>query len=78
MNRLTVAELKRLVSKPEVVEWVDVSAQDPRLLVMIKSHKNTVPIPQHWGQKRDYLAGKRGIEKAAFQLPSTYSSLFLP
>ncbi|GAA5929748.1 U2 snRNP complex subunit CUS1 [Sporobolomyces koalae] len=70
MNRLTVAELKRLVSKPEVVEWVDVSAQDPRLLVMIKSHKNTVPIPQHWGQKRDYLAGKRGIEKAAFQLPS--------
>ncbi|GAA5913443.1 U2 snRNP complex subunit CUS1 [Sporobolomyces salmoneus] len=70
MNRLTVAELKRLVSKPEVVEWVDVSAQDPRLLVMIKSHKNTVPIPQHWGQKRDYLAGKRGIEKPAFQLPS--------
>ncbi|GAA5869856.1 hypothetical protein JCM16303_001820 [Sporobolomyces ruberrimus] len=70
MNRLTVAELKRLVSKPEVVEWVDVSAQDPRLLVMIKSHKNTIPIPQHWGQKRDYLAGKRGIEKAAFQLPS--------
>lgn len=71
MNRLSVAELKRLVSKPEVVEWVDVSAQDPRLLVMIKSHKNTVPIPQHWGQKRDYLAGKRGIEKPAFQLPST-------
>lgn len=70
MNRLSVAELKRLVSKPEVVEWVDVSAQDPRLLVMIKSHKNTVPIPQHWGQKRDYLAGKRGIEKPAFQLPS--------
>ncbi|GAA5970051.1 hypothetical protein JCM3765_004765 [Sporobolomyces pararoseus] len=70
MNRLTVAELKRLVSKPEVVDWVDVSAQDPRLLVMIKSHKNTVPIPQHWGQKRDYLAGKRGIEKPAFQLPS--------
>ncbi|GAA6063317.1 hypothetical protein JCM10212_005485 [Sporobolomyces blumeae] len=70
LNRLSVAELKRLVAKPEVVEWVDVSAQDPRLLVMIKSHKNTVPIPQHWGQKRDYLAGKRGIEKAAFQLPS--------
>lgn len=73
MNRLSVAELKRLVSKPEVVEWVDVSAQDPRLLVMIKSHKNTVPIPQHWGQKRDYLAGKRGIEKPAFQLPSMSS-----
>ncbi|CEQ40820.1 SPOSA6832_02464, partial [Sporobolomyces salmonicolor] len=70
LNRLSVAELKRLVKKPEVVEWVDVSATDPRLLVEIKSHRNTVPIPQHWSQKRDYLQGKRGIEKPPFQLPS--------
>ncbi|GAA5990431.1 hypothetical protein JCM11641_007943 [Rhodosporidiobolus odoratus] len=70
LNRLTVAELKRLVKKPEVVEWVDVSATDPRLLVQIKSHRNTIPIPQHWGQKRDYLQGKRGMEKPAYQLPS--------
>ncbi|GAA5852131.1 hypothetical protein JCM8547_000169 [Rhodosporidiobolus lusitaniae] len=70
LNRLSVAELKRLVSKPEVVEWVDVSANDPRLLVQIKSHRNTIPIPQHWGQKRDYLQGKRGMEKPAYQLPS--------
>ncbi|GAA6016671.1 hypothetical protein JCM10207_000143 [Rhodosporidiobolus poonsookiae] len=70
LNRLSVAELKRLVKKPEVVEWVDVSATDPRLLVLIKSHRNTVPIPQHWSQKRDYLQGKRGLEKPAYQLPS--------
>ncbi|GAA5877614.1 hypothetical protein JCM3774_005358 [Rhodotorula dairenensis] len=69
-NRLSVAELKRLVKKPEVVDWVDVSANDPKLLIEIKSHRNTIPIPQHWSQKRDYLQGKRGIEKPAFQLPS--------
>lgn len=70
MARLSVAELKRLVKKPEVVEWVDVAAQDPKLLVQLKSYRNTVPIPAHWCQKRDYLQGKRGIEKPAFQLPS--------
>jgi splicing factor 3B subunit 2 len=73
-NRLSVAELKRLVKKPEVVDWVDVSANDPKLLIEIKSHRNTIPIPQHWSQKRDYLQGKRGIEKPAFQLPSQSSS----
>ena len=70
MNRLTVAELKQLVKKPEVVEWTDVTASDPRLLLHLKSYRNTVPIPAHWSAKRDYLQGKRGIEKPPFQLPS--------
>ncbi|KAG8953746.1 hypothetical protein FRC04_001951 [Tulasnella sp. 424] len=70
MNRLSVAELKQLVKKPEVVEWTDISAADPRLLIHLKSYRNTVPVPPHWSAKRDYLQGKRGIEKAAFQLPS--------
>ncbi|KZT09690.1 DUF382-domain-containing protein [Laetiporus sulphureus 93-53] len=70
MNRLTVAELKQLVKKPEVVEWTDVTAADPRLLLQLKSYRNTVPIPSHWSAKRDYLQGKRGIEKPPFQLPS--------
>ena len=69
-NRLTVAELKQLVPKPEVVEWTDVSALDPRLLIALKSYRNTIPIPQHWSAKRDYLQGKRGIEKPPFQLPA--------
>ncbi|KAF9532757.1 hypothetical protein CPB83DRAFT_846300 [Crepidotus variabilis] len=70
MNRLTVAELKQLVRKPEVVEWTDVTASDPRLLLHLKSYRNTVPIPIHWSAKRDYLQGKRGIEKPPFQLPA--------
>ncbi|KAG2019674.1 spliceosome associated protein 145, variant 2 [Coprinopsis cinerea AmutBmut pab1-1] len=70
MNRLTVAELKQLVKKPEIVEWTDVTAADPRLLLHLKSYRNTVPIPAHWSAKRDYLQGKRGIEKPPFQLPS--------
>ncbi|KAN0062949.1 hypothetical protein ACQY0O_004771 [Thecaphora frezii] len=69
LQRLTVAELKQLVRKPEVVEWTDVTANDPRLLVQLKSLRNTVPVPPHWGQKRDYLQNKRGIEKPAYQLP---------
>ncbi|KAF8337535.1 uncharacterized protein EI90DRAFT_3279743 [Cantharellus anzutake] len=69
-NRLSVAELKQLVKKPEVVEWTDVSALDPRLLLHLKSTRNSIPIPQHWSAKRDYLQGKRGIEKAPFQLPA--------
>ncbi|KAF5378343.1 hypothetical protein D9615_008709 [Tricholomella constricta] len=70
MARLTVAELKQFVKKSELVEWTDVTAADPRLLLHLKSHRNTVPIPIHWSAKRDYLQGKRGIEKPPFQLPA--------
>ncbi|KAI8054355.1 hypothetical protein BDF22DRAFT_678680 [Syncephalis plumigaleata] len=69
LNRLTVAELKQLVTKPEVVEWVDATAADPKLLVNLKSYRNTVPVPIHWSQKRKYLQNKRGIEKPPFELP---------
>ncbi|PWY99260.1 DUF382-domain-containing protein [Testicularia cyperi] len=69
LQRLSVAELKQLVRKPEVVEWTDVTANDPRLLVHLKCLRNSVPVPPHWAQKRDYLQNKRGIEKPAYQLP---------
>ncbi|KAG2229248.1 hypothetical protein BDF21DRAFT_430488 [Thamnidium elegans] len=69
IQRLTVAELKQLVKKPEAVEWWDVTATDPRLLVALKSYRNTVPVPAHWSQKRKYLQGKRGIEKPPWELP---------
>ena len=68
-NKLSVAELKALVKKPETVEWTDTSASDPRLLVHIKSYRNVVPVPPHWSLKREYLSSKRGIEKPAFALP---------
>jgi splicing factor 3B subunit 2 len=70
LARLTIAELKQLVPKPEAVEWTDPSAADPRLLLHLKCYRNSVPVPAHWSAKRDYLQGKRGIEKPPFQLPS--------
>ena len=69
MNRLTVAELKQLVDKPDVIEVHDVTAADPRLLVHLKATRNTVPVPKHWSQKRKYLQNKRGFEKPPFELP---------
>lgn len=68
-NKLSVAELKALVKRPETVEWTDTSAQDPRLLVHLKSYRNCVPVPVHWSLKREYLSSKRGIEKPPFELP---------
>ena len=68
-NKLTVAELKAVVQRPEMVEWTDTSAQDPKLLVHIKSQRNVVPVPSHWSLKREYLSSKRGVEKPPFSLP---------
>jgi len=68
-NLLSVAELKAITKHPEVVEWTDVYSSDPKALVAIKSHRNIVPVPTHWQLKREYLSGKRGIEKPQFALP---------
>lgn len=69
MTRMSVAELKMQVRRPDLVEMHDVNAKDPILLLELKSTRNTVPVPAHWCFKRKYLQGKRGIEKAPFQLP---------
>lgn len=69
MNKLSVAELKALVKKPELVEWTDTSAPDPRLLVHLRAYRNVVPVPTHWSLKREYLSSKRGVEKPPFALP---------
>lgn len=68
-SKLSIAELKAIVKKPETVEWTDTSAQDPKLLVNIKGARNVVPVPNHWSLKREYLSSKRGIEKPGFALP---------
>jgi splicing factor 3B subunit 2 len=73
LNKLSIAELKAIVKKPELVEWTDTSASDPRLLVAIKSYRNVVPVPSHWSLKREYLSSKRGIEKPPFALPKFIS-----
>ncbi|MCL7038975.1 hypothetical protein MKW94_016372 [Papaver nudicaule] len=69
-RRMTVAQLKQLCARPDVVEVWDATAADPKLLVFLKSYRNTVPVPRHWSQKRKFLQGKRGIEKQPFQLPA--------
>jgi len=68
-SRLTVAELKQIVERPDLVEMHDVTSMDPKLLVLLKSGRNSVPVPRHWSYKRKYLSGKRGIEKPPFELP---------
>lgn len=44
LTRLSVAELKQLVHRPDVVEMHDVTARDPKLLVQLKAHRNTVQV----------------------------------
>lgn len=69
INRIPLLTLKSEARKPELVEWYDADAPDPRLLVYIKCLKNIVPVPDHWQAKRDYLSAKRGFEKPPFALP---------
>merc|ERR1719265_835034 len=68
-SRMSVAELKTLVKRPDVVEVWDTTSSDPRLLVYLKAYRNTVTVPRHWNSKRKYMAGKRGVEKPPFKLP---------
>lgn len=76
-GRLTVAELKQLVRRPDVVEVEDCTAADPRLLIYLKSYRNTVPVPKHWSSKRHYLQGRRGMEKPQFKLPGSVIVMWL-
>lgn len=67
--RPSVAELKRRVKRPDLVEAHDVTAADPDFLIHLKSINGSVSVPRHWGRKRKYLQGKRGFEKPPFKLP---------
>ena len=58
MIRPSVAELKRRVRRPDLVEAHDVAAADPEFLIELKAAPGTVPVPRHWGRKRKYLQGK--------------------
>ena len=58
MLRPSVAELKRRVERPDLVEAHDVTAADPEFLIQLKAVPGSVPVPRHWGRKRKYLQGK--------------------
>ncbi|EKE40553.1 hypothetical protein ENUP19_0083G0086 [Entamoeba nuttalli] len=64
---VAVAKLKLLVKHPELVEFHDSNSKEPELLLELKSLKNTVPIPQHWCQKKRYLNGRK--EREPYRLP---------
>lgn len=68
-NKIPIAKLKTMTSRPQMVEWFDADAPDPYLLVSIKTKPNIVPVPGHWLAKRDYLSSRRGIERPPFKLP---------
>merc|ERR1719265_2160370 len=68
-SRMSIAELKTLVRRPDVVEVWDPTSSDPRLLVFLKAYRNSASVPRHWSSKRKYMAGKRGVEKPPFKLP---------
>lgn len=51
------------------MEAHDVTAADPEFLIALKGIPHSTPVPFHWGRKRKYLQGKRGLEKQPFQLP---------
>ncbi|KAK6461276.1 hypothetical protein DFJ63DRAFT_222071 [Scheffersomyces coipomensis] len=68
-NKVPLALLKASTARPQIVDWYDADAEDPYLLVALKSQPNSIPVPGHWSSKREYLAGKRGIERLPFELP---------
>lgn len=68
-NRIPIADLKAATNKPQVVEWFDVDAPDPYLVVKLKTMPNAVDVPSHWQQKKEYLSAKRGMDRPPFQLP---------
>ncbi len=66
LHRLSIAELKQLVKRPDVVEVWDVTASDPRLLVFLKSYRNSVAVPRHWCNKRKYLQVRGNVMHRSF------------
>lgn len=69
LARPSVAELKKIAIRPEVVEQHDENSPDALLLIHLKSSRNSVQVPQHWSLDRKYLSSKRGFEKPPFELP---------
>jgi splicing factor 3B subunit 2 len=67
MIRPSVADLKRTVERPDLVEAHDVTSADPAFLIRLKSVPGTVPVPRHWGWKRKYLQGKVRHTTAAYE-----------
>jgi splicing factor 3B subunit 2 len=66
-SKIPLAVLKASTPHPELVQWHDTDARDPLFLIQIKASRNTVPVPNHWQLKREYLSSRH--DKKAFNLP---------
>ncbi|ORM41316.1 Splicing factor 3B subunit 2 [Babesia sp. Xinjiang] len=70
MNRPTLAQLKQVADKPEVVEFWDTTAANPKFLVWLKAQRNSVAVPSHWSEKLRYMQTRRSYDKPVYKLPS--------
>lgn len=68
-TKVPLALLKSATKFPQLVDWYDVDAKDPYLLVALKSQPNVVQVPEHWTAKREFLSQRKGIDRPPFQLP---------
>lgn len=68
-NKVPVAQLKAECKYPELVEWYDGDAPDPRLAVRIKCAPFVVQVPSNWQSKREYLSLRGGIRKRPYEIP---------
>lgn len=68
-QKLSLADLKLISSKPEIVENWDTTAPNPLYLVELKAVKNTIPVFKHWTNKSSFLSNKRGITSSRYKLP---------
>ena len=70
---------RQLESLPKVSLGLNLAQQMGEIANIDHSSSfSTVPVPVHWSAKREYLSGKRGIEKPPFQLPSMSAFLERP
>ena len=47
LSRMSVAQLKTVVARPDLVEMHDITGPDPKLLLSLKATRNTVPVCIH-------------------------------
>lgn len=71
LYQIPLAILKIEASRPEIVDWMDADAPDPRMLIYLKSTHNAVPVPPRWRYSRGKTASikREVLSKEPFELP---------
>jgi splicing factor 3B subunit 2 len=77
-GRPSIAVLKSISRRPELIEPHDTDAPDPFTLTELKTARNVIPVPSHWSQKRRYLNYKKGTEMSRYRLPAALEKTGIP